>query len=275
MDIVRTIKTQIQMVKNLSNPLIYTKDVMGFLKDLSEIKMKDGTVLFFRPKTGDSKVFREIFIEKQYTSLDGRKDSIIVDIGAHIGLFSIYAATRKGNTIEKIYAFEPLKENFEVLKKNIHRNKFDGRIIPVNKAIYKVDGKISLFSEPAKQDLKYHKTSVYSDRNKEQQKVADVDCITLKTMFDEYDIERCDLLKIDCEGSEYDILLTADISTMSKIQEIVLEYHSFTTHSVSDLQDFLVKSGFHVDVYPDTSKLYARRVLPSARDIPADDNART
>ena len=117
-----------------------------------------------------------------------------------------------------------------------------------------------MFSEPAKQDLKYHKTTVYSDRNKEQQKVAEVDCITLKKLFDDYKIDRCDLLKIDCEGSEYDILLTTDAATMAKVGEIIMEYHSFTSYSVDHLRNFLVKHGFRVDVQQEISKLHAMRV---------------
>jgi len=71
-----------------------------------------------------------IFIKKEYGDIS--KNSTIIDIGAHVGLYSILAAMEVGNII---YAFEPMPDNFKLLSENIKKNKLETKIIPFNVAI--------------------------------------------------------------------------------------------------------------------------------------------
>ena len=90
--------------------------------------------------------------------------------------------------------------------------------------------------------------------------------MALADLFHEHAIERCDLLKIDCEGAEYDILLQSDASVLDKIRHIVLEYHDgVTAYAHTDLAAFLRQHGYRVAVrrnqaHDDLGYLYAWRV---------------
>lgn len=61
---------------------------------------------------------------------------------------------------------------------------------------------------------------------------------------------KCDLLKLDCEGAEYDILMKSPRDALVKIRRIVMEYHdNVTDYSHKDLADFLVEQGYKVQVF--------------------------
>lgn len=62
-------------------------------------------------------------------------------------------------------------------------------------------------------------------------------------------IERCDLLKIDCEGGEYEILYSADPETLARIDRIVCEFNIGQSDGENgeQLAHFLVSHGFHID----------------------------
>ena len=60
------------------------------------------------------------------------KSYIIIDVGANIGVYSIFAANAN-NTI--VYAFEPMIDNFKLLSENIRLNQLEKRILPFNSAV--------------------------------------------------------------------------------------------------------------------------------------------
>ena len=65
------------------------------------------------------------------------------------------------------------------------------------------------------------------------------------------DDEAIDLLKIDCEGCEYSVLLSASSDTLNRVSVICLEYHDrLTNHSHLELEDHLERNGFRVSTYP-------------------------
>ena len=76
-----------------------------------------------------------------------------------------------------------------------------------------------------------------------------VECITLENIFDENRITNCDLLKLDCEGAEYDILMNTKKEIFEKIKLISLEYHNIINHDGYELKKFLEIVGFLVAVF--------------------------
>jgi len=68
-------------------------------------------------------------------------NDVVVDIGANIGVFNIYAAKKTKN---KVYAFEPFPDNYKILKNNIFQNKLDN-IQPYNYAISDYSGIVKLY----------------------------------------------------------------------------------------------------------------------------------
>jgi FkbM family methyltransferase len=71
---------------------------------------------------------------------------------------------------------------------------------------------------------------------------------SLQDIFDEFNVLTCDLLKLDCEGAEYDIFFCSSQETLRKIRRISMEYHiGFNNNSVEQLEQFLINHGFLVN----------------------------
>ena len=144
-----------------------------------------------------------------------KHDDIIFDIGSHIGSFSICASRNAKNGF--IYAFEPSPENFEQLRKNIVLNKSQN-IMPINKAVFSRKKKIRFYINKTN----YASNSIFTKTNTS----IEVPCINLSDIFRKYNISRCNFLKMDCEGAEYDIILNTPKNVLKKIDTMVIEYHT-------------------------------------------------
>lgn len=67
--------------------------------------------------TYDTWILDEIIFRNVYNcpGYEIKNDDTVIDIGAHIGVFTIYAASKAKNG--KVFSFEPLKDNYLLLKK--------------------------------------------------------------------------------------------------------------------------------------------------------------
>ena len=143
--------------------------------------------------------------------------SIIVDIGGYIGDFSLYAV--KYLNARRVIVYEPTTENFKILKQNIKNNCFQDRITAVNKAVSDSD-EIVLNTEILDDDEVH--VSRYWYQHAERRSVPSV---TLVELFESHQLRSVDLLKVDCEGGEYDIFSSVPAVLFRHIQNIVFEYH--------------------------------------------------
>ncbi len=191
-----------------------------------------------------------IFMKKDYGVVDD--NSTIIDIGANIGVYSLFAASAK-NTV--VYAFEPDPSNFELLVKNVRLNKLEKRIIPFNLAVGSEKGKRTLYLGEAP----FHSfcpvsespfNALYpSHSGGAKQNSIEVACVSLKDIFDKNKISHCDILKIDCEGAEYEILYNLPEKYFQRIKKIHLEYHNHKKNAMNTgdcLLKFLEKKGLQL-----------------------------
>ena len=139
-------------------------------------------------------------------------------MGANIGLISIYLAKRF--PFLKIFAFEPLPENFENLLRNIQVNQVQN-IKAINKAITCDGRRLEMIVNYA--DNSGGGTACLRDMRLPGHSYRTVDSVTLDEVFREEGIERCKLLKIDCEGSEYEILMNTNI--LDRVKYLSGEFH--------------------------------------------------
>lgn len=143
-------------------------------------------------------VMREITEDYELDKIDFRPGDVVIDIGAHVGVVSIYLAKKFNNL--RIYAFEPIRDNYKRLLRNIQVNQ--AAVTPANLAVAGTRGLISIKARP---DANSGGASLWL-KEERGRKTFEVDGITLPEIFDRYGIEHCKLLKIDCEGNEYNIL---------------------------------------------------------------------
>ena len=116
--------------------VILRRRIADFEMDYFEIRYRKTNYAFDLmdyPSFFSFSVFREVVLRNEYSaSIENMKNTTVVDCGANIGMFAIHAA-RLG--AKKVYAFEPIKEIYSVLKKNIALNGLENVIIPINKAV--------------------------------------------------------------------------------------------------------------------------------------------
>jgi FkbM family methyltransferase len=134
---------------------------------------------------------------------------VIVDAGAHVGLFSLVASA----FAERVIAIEPSQVNYHLLMLNLLTNNI-GNVVPVNKALYHHKGKLRLFEGS---HTGAHSLIGSSNRFEE------VETITLEEIVDYYG--SIDLLKIDIEGEEFELFNHIDLETLNCIKMIVGEIH--------------------------------------------------
>lgn len=184
------------------------------------IELKNGVKYNIRAKTLDSEIINEIWLRKDYSppGFEINENDVVVDIGAHIGIFSLFAAdsAKKG----KVYSYEPFPDNFKLLKNNVKINSCQNITI-FRKAIAGKSGKKSLFVSESENTGTH---SFYS--NNKRTKSIEVSTESLSGILRNNNISNIDFLKIDCEGAEYELLFNCSSATLSKIKKISMEYHN-------------------------------------------------
>lgn len=197
-----------------------------------------------------------VFIKKDYGDVE--KNSTVIDIGANIGVYSVFAAKNK-NTI--VYAFEPMVDNFRLLQENIKLNKLSGKILPFNLAIGAKKEKRTLYlggspfhSLYPAEDSPFN--ALYDNKITVKQNYTEVDCVSLKDVFQNNKIDYCNMLKLDCEGAEFEILYNLPKEYFKKIEKIRIEYHD---HKIDNncngkkLAKFLINEGFKTEKLKEVS----------------------
>lgn len=136
-----------------------------------------------------------------------KKNSVVLDIGANIGLYCCAFARFCKHLDLKIHAIEAIKNNYEALKNNVSLNRFDN-IKSYNLALGKERGKLR-FVLPSKDIVgNFAGGNVYRDEEDikkatESSVTIEAEMVTLDDWANEHNINECDVIKIDIEGAEY------------------------------------------------------------------------
>lgn len=238
-NLIGKISLSIKIIRTFKNWPFYFLTRFGSLKGKEiEYHLRNGVKLLVPGNPLDWIPLTEVWIYEAYTPSGFRinEKDIVVVIGAHIGIFSIYAATKA--TQGKVYAYEPIPENFRLLKHNIELNNLDN-VIPSNLGVFKSKGrkKIYLADSPATSSLFGQGEKAYL-----------VKVVGLRDVFEDNGLKKINFLKIDCEGAEYDILFNTPKKYLDKIDKVALEYHEgeFTEYGWRDLETFFRNHGFQV-----------------------------
>jgi FkbM family methyltransferase len=221
------------------------------------LRLRNGDKIPIELDALDTQRVAEIYGEQVYTppALAGywHNSRVILDIGANKGIFSIYAAGLFPNST--IHAYEPNPHIFPILKENIRLNNLDGRCMPFNYAVWYQDEELPFMLRNAKnpgtgQIIEYGKTT---DDVKTVPGVAFAKVLRVSP--------EVDFLKMDIEGSEYQVILHTPPDELRRIRFIAMEYHDSKDHSLDELIGHIKAAGFSVLLRPRGSILYAWRSL--------------
>jgi FkbM family methyltransferase len=161
-------------------------------------------------------------IIKRFTPKEG---DIVVDIGAHIGLYTIISSKRVG-TKGKVVAIEAHPGNFEMLNSNIKLNQLTN-VIPLNYAVHSKETKVKLYLPSGESGFTKYNTIMPNWINT-QEKFVEVNANTLDYLLQLNQIrqEEVNWIKIDVEGAEFEVLKGAtNVLSKSKDIAILMELH--------------------------------------------------
>jgi FkbM family methyltransferase len=164
-------------------------------------------------------VVQEALIGDEYNlkTIDFEDGDVVIDIGGNVGCVSIYLAKKYPNI--KIYSYEAHPVNYECLLENIRLNDVNN-VIPFNYAVLNQSGsKVNI-------TLDLGNTGSSSLYVNNEVNSFDVETISFDDIIETNNIEKIKLLKIDCEGAEYEI-----IEASQKLKEIEIENFSAEIHT--------------------------------------------
>jgi FkbM family methyltransferase len=167
------------------------------------------------------------------------EDHIIIDVGAHIGTFSLTAASKV--PLGRVYAIEAARETFNLLRINSALNHATN-IDMTHLALADKPGTCTLhydignWGHTIVTPLTGYGETVPTD--------------SLTNFLVDKNISRCHFMKLNCEGAEFPILLSTPANTLQRFDMMLVLYHCdvYTRQSEQALVDHLRASGFNVTI---------------------------
>ncbi|MEM0118112.1 MAG: FkbM family methyltransferase [Conexivisphaerales archaeon] len=199
-------------------------------------KLRDGAKFSIPTNRNVIGLFNEVYFGDCYdlgSIVEHEKPLTIVDVGAHIGIFTVLAARRIPDS--KVYAYEPSPYNYQFLVENVKLNGLEKRVHTFSMAVAGEEQDRLLFLHP---DTVGNTLYPYPES-----KFPAVlrHTTTLDKILETNKLERVDLLKIDCEDAELEIFESTDESTFRRITRISIEMRS---NHVTELLKLLRTQGY-------------------------------
>lgn len=225
--------------QEISNWWLLLADFINPQKRIYTLNLRGEKRLMLRGGTFDKWPVSEIIVRDDYhlrTLLPTPK--IIIDLGAGIGEFCLYASLLFPKV--KIYAYEPDRETYQLLLQNLKTNKLAGHVYPFKLAVAKKNSPEQLY---------INQTKGYAKLINLYPRAQLLQTTSLDRIFSLNKIQTCDLLKIDIEGAEYAVLYSFSPALFKKIRHIHMECHNFasTAYNSKSMQQFLENNGFIVE----------------------------
>jgi FkbM family methyltransferase len=184
-------------------------------------------------------------------------DDVFFDVGANIGIYSIYAALR--NSKISVYSFEPEYSNLNQLKQNILNNKLEKSILPYSIALGAHTGISFLNIQDLTPGAALHTVSNDSLKNTSTgHEVVWKEGIASYTIDDFCDATgiKPNLIKIDVDGNETEILIGGkNTFTDGRLRTIYIEIDSMQKNCEKILCDY----GFILDKKPSENQIWIRK----------------
>jgi len=189
---------------------------------LIKTKLQNGLVLWYR--SDDKYIGQRIALQKyeEYESLlmlgNVNNDSVVVDVGANIGYYTLLLA----KICKKVYAFEPDKTSFLILKKNVEENKLKN-VVLINKAVSDKRGKVKFIHNGENFGDHKIKTPQSFGQLPLTGEPETILCDSLDNILKNED--RIDLIKIDVQGHEPEAIAGAEKIIKKHSPVLFLEFN--------------------------------------------------
>ena len=194
---------------------------------------------FFRDfsKSFIPQILKEIYIDKVYHPFFiGKRDLTILDVGQNLGLTSYYF-----KDYGTVIGLEPSTQHREACEAMLKENNITNvQVLPY--ALSNENGKAKFYLNP-QNNTTYSLNDAFSTIPGAG--IEEVETITFDSLFEKLKLEKVDFVKLDTEGSE-DLILASDgfAKVASKIKTMVIEYHTWSKSSQSNIEHCLQDLGF-------------------------------
>lgn len=157
-----------------------------------------------------------VFVRREYGLPSEAR--VIVDVGANMGCFALFAAECCRNAT--VLCYEPEPANIKALNQNISINNLQDRVRAFHLAVAGSSGskELNLVESPLN-------SLVVGDTS---QRRLLVNCVTLSDIIAKHNLTKIDLLKVNCEGAEYEIIEHCSDNDLAKVHDIRMEYHNLS-----------------------------------------------
>jgi FkbM family methyltransferase len=202
-----------------------------------------GFEVAYRKNTADEAVVWETFETNiffggvpEYEPADGH---VIIDVGAHIGTFSLQASSRVGSG--RVYAIEASGDTFNLLRINVALNQRTN-ISAHHLALGDKDGTGTLHHGSTNWG---HSTVMKLSGSSETVRSS-----TLSTFLQSNRIAHCHFMKLNCEGAEFPVLLSTPPEVLRRIETLLVLYHShlWPKNTEADLVSYLESCGYRCSI---------------------------
>lgn len=183
-----------------------------------------GEKIHIRTATPDLNVAVSSLVDGEYAAIQCENARVIIDAGANIGTSSIFFARKFPQAT--IYAIEPEQGNFDLLVKNTGAFK---NIVPIRAAIWGSNETREVQSRMTG----HWGYTVAETTNRTQSTGQEIQCITMASLIEQYEIAEISILKMDIEGGEKAVLETS-AAWLDKVRIITIELHDRICAGCSD-----------------------------------------
>jgi FkbM family methyltransferase len=237
----RVLQTVLTVKSNFTNwDDILKRQLKGL--SLSKLKLTSGLSIDIINSNG-LRIHNEIFIQNIYEEGEVRinEGDIVFDIGANIGVFSLYAANKKAS---QVFSFEPDDKNYSYLSQNVSKNSLENIVKPFNFGLANSSGKryLQIAEIPGGHQM-------LRDDENFSQKDKIIVTKTFSDFIEENKITRINFVKMDCEGAEGEILDSLNKMHFETIDKFAIEFHdnrSILSHD--EIINLLNKNDFKTEI---------------------------
>jgi FkbM family methyltransferase len=177
-----------------------------------------------------------------YTKLVNKKNPIIVQIGAHDGILGEeYGLQELLDNLDdfKLILVEPIEEFFNNLE-SVY-GKYGDRVCYIKTAISEINGSVTMIDQGCMSKIDNSGT-------------IKVDSITWEKLINYCNIDKIDLLLLDCEGYEFNILNQINFS---KIKPSLIRYEYWWIENKEECDNYLISNDYQIDLceFDNTNKI--------------------
>lgn len=192
----------------------------------------------------DASVWAEVFKHREYRAAEELLRTLaepILDVGAHVGFFTIYA--RALNPLTPIFALEPEEKNFAALQAHSAQNNLNNvTLVPAALAGHTGVAELFLLADS-------HNHTLLAPKGAAAEMVT-VKAFTFQDFCEQFKIARVGLMKMDIEGGEYAVFEAMADEDYQKIGAIIMEYHNYQGHKYQEIEKHWREHGFKIQIFP-------------------------